>query len=236
MPQQINLCTPILLAQKRYFSADTMVQALAIFLLVGGGLSAYWVWSLNAASAGFKATLEAQSRDLEKLQAALQQGTAGAEPAKAALAQELATRRTALQRREKLLEELQRGHYPPGWGHSARLNFVAQSMPKSVWVTELKVDENQLELSGLTLDPASINLWAAKLVASPLFKGQKLSAFKVEKVSPQVKTAFFESGAGAAIPFGSSVAVAPPADGRLMWSFHWVSSRVRAVKPEGSNP
>ena len=109
-------------------------------------------------------------------------------------------------------------------------------MPKSVWVTELKVDENQLELSGLTLDPASINLWAAKLVASPLFKGQKLSAFKVEKVSPQVKTAFFESGAGAAIPFGSSVAVAPPADGRLMWSFHWVSSRVRAVKPEGSNP
>ena len=65
MPQQINLFTPILLTQKRYFSARTMVQALAVFVILGGGLCAYWVWSLNAASEGFGKTLATQSRELE---------------------------------------------------------------------------------------------------------------------------------------------------------------------------
>ena len=64
MPQQINLCTPILLAQKRYFSAQTMLQAVAVFVVLGGALCMYWVSSLNAASGGFKKTLDAQAPEL----------------------------------------------------------------------------------------------------------------------------------------------------------------------------
>jgi len=41
MPQQINLCTPIFLTQKRYFSAQTMASALGVFVLLGGLLSGY---------------------------------------------------------------------------------------------------------------------------------------------------------------------------------------------------
>jgi hypothetical protein len=33
MPQQINLCTPLFLTQKRYFSAQTMAQALNLALV-----------------------------------------------------------------------------------------------------------------------------------------------------------------------------------------------------------
>ena len=87
MPQQINLCTPILLTQKRYFSAQTMVQALAVFVVLGGGLCAYWVWSLNTASDGFKVTLATQARELESLQVATAQGKARAAPVDAALKQ-----------------------------------------------------------------------------------------------------------------------------------------------------
>ncbi|MEO5661260.1 MAG: PilN domain-containing protein, partial [Polaromonas sp.] len=175
MPQQINLCTPILLTQKRYFSAHTMGQALAVFVVLGGGLCTYWVWSLDVASAGFKRTLATQSRELEGLQAAIAQGKAGSGPADSALTLELQSRRTELSQREKLVEELQRGLFRPGWGHAARLQLVAQSIPAPVWVTEVKADDVQLEVSGFTLEPAALNGWVAKLAASPLLEGQNLS-------------------------------------------------------------
>ncbi len=47
MPQQINLSTPVLLAQKRYFSAQTMVLSLLVFLVAGLAMTAYGLWSLH---------------------------------------------------------------------------------------------------------------------------------------------------------------------------------------------
>ena len=55
MPQQVNLCLPILRKQRRRFAAQSLVQALAVLLLVGGALSAAWVWNLNLASDSLKA-------------------------------------------------------------------------------------------------------------------------------------------------------------------------------------
>ena len=227
MPQQINLCTPILLTQKRYFSAQTMVQALSIFVLLGGGLCAYWVWSLNAASEGFKKTLATQSRELESLQAAMAKGKAGAAPVDAALTQDVQSRRAELLRREKLMEELQRGLFRPGWGHAARLQLVAQSIPAQVWVTEVKADESQLEVSGFTLEPAALNDWVSRLAASPLLKGQQLSTVKLDSASP----AMLKAVGGSAVPAlpvapsaASSAVLAAP---RAMWSFSLVSAVAR---------
>jgi len=183
MPQQINLFTPILLTQKRYFSAQTMLQALAVFVVVGGGLSAYWVWSLHVAGESFKKPLATQSRELESLQAAIAQSKAGGGLVGSALTQELQGSRTELLQREKLAQEWQRGLLRPGWGHAARLRLVAQSIPAQVWVTEVKADETQFEVSGFTLEPAALNEWVAKLAASPLLEGQKLSSVKLENAS-----------------------------------------------------
>jgi Tfp pilus assembly protein PilN len=199
MAQQINLSTPILLAQKRYFSALALVQALSLLLLAGGGLSAYWVWSLNTANAGFQKTLAAQTVELASLQAEIANRKAAAGPTEVLKAQELQTRRAALAQREKLLDELQRGLYRAGWGHSARLQLVAQSIPAQVWVTELKADETWLEASGFTLDPAALNDWLAKLSASPLLKEQKLATVKVEHASP----AMLKAAGGSARPLWS---------------------------------
>ena len=189
MPQQINLCTPILLTQKRYFSAQTMAQALAVFVLLGGGLCAYWVWSLNAASEGFKKTLVTQARELDSLKAAQLLGQAGAAPVAAALAQQLQRNKAELLQREKLAQELQSGLFRPGWGHSARLQLVAQSIPAPVWITEVKADEQQLEVSGFTLEPAALNEWVSRLAVSPLLQGQRLATFKVESASAALKAA-----------------------------------------------
>ncbi len=214
MPQQINLCTPILLTQRRYFSAQTMVQALAVFVILGGGLCAYWVWSLNAASEGFRKTLASQSRELESLKSALAQGQAGGGPIEAALTQELQGRKTELLQREKLMQDLQRGLFRPGWGHSARLQLVAQSIPAQVWVTEVLADNNQLEVNGFTLEPAALNGWVSKLAASPLLQGQKLATVKVESAS-------------AALLKTTS---------RPMWSFRLVSALGKPAALAGDKP
>lgn len=217
MPQQINLCAPILLTQKRYFSALTMVQALAVFMVLGGGLSAYWVWSLNALSAGYQQNVTVNAGEIQRLQAAIQASKARTGPVDAALTQELQARRTELMQREQLLEELRRGLLRDGRGHSARLQLVAQSIPAQVWVTEVKADDRQFELSGFTLEPAALNEWVGKLSSSPLLQGQKLSTVKVERTGADIR---------------NGVVQKPPA-----WSFTLVSAvAVPAVPASGVKP
>lgn len=219
MPQQINLCTPILLTQKRYFSAQTMGQALAIFVVLGAGLCAYWVWSLNVASEGFKKTLVLQARELEGLQSAIKQGRANVGPAETALKLEIQNQRSELQARENLLEELQRGLLRPGWGHAARLQLVAQSIPPQVWLTQVKADAYQLEVSGFTLEPVALNEWVSKLAASPLLKGQQLATVKVEIASDAMVNAM--SGVVVAL---TATAPTAPTKRRPLWSFSFVSA------------
>ena len=217
MPQQINLCTPILLTQKRYFSAQTMVQAVSVFVVLGGSLCAYWVGSLNAASEGYSKALATQSTELGSLRAAVAQSQANARPADASSTRELQERRAELARRERVLEEFQRGLVRPGWGHSARLWLVAQSIPQQVWVTEVRTDESRLDVSGFTLEPAALNEWVAKLAASPLFAGQRLSTVKVANAS--------------VVTSEVGTARAPP-----KWSFTLVSTTVNPTAAGGSVP
>lgn len=212
MPQQINLCTPILLTQRRYFSALTIAQALAVFALLGGGLCAYWVWSLGAASEGLKKVLSANAIELASLRAAIKEGKAASGPAEQALNQALQTQRTELQRRGALLEALRRGLVKPGWGHAARLRLLAQTIPASVWITHLKADEGQLEISGYTLEPAALNDWTTRLSVSPSMQDQRLATIKVERAS-------------AARAGGDSTAATVP-----LWSFSMVSA-LRQAEP-----
>ena len=214
MPQQVNLCTPILLTQRRYFSALTIVQALAVFVVLGGALCAYWVWSLGVASDGLRKVLAANAVELASLRAAIKEGRAASGPAEQALNQTLQARRTELQGRGALLEALQRGLVKPGWGHAARLGLLAQTIPASVWITHMKADDNQLEISGYTLEPAALNDWTTRLAASPSLQEQHLATIKVESASAP--------RAG-----GLANAASVP-----LWSFSFVS----ALRQTGSKP
>ena len=135
MPQQINLSTPVLLTQKRYFSALAMVQTLVALLVVGGALTAYGTWSLRSAAQDFKATTDAQASELARLRGAL--AATAPDGSLKDLEQQLAAARGALAERTRTLAELRRGLMRPGFGHSARLQLVAQSIPATAWVTEV---------------------------------------------------------------------------------------------------
>jgi Tfp pilus assembly protein PilN len=232
MPQQINLCTPILLTQKRYFSAQTMALTLAVFVVLGGGLCATWVWSLHSASAGYTQTMAAQSIEVDGLQAAIQRGKASAAPVDPALVQQLQERRKAVQQRGELLIALQTGLLRPGEGHSDRLKLVARSIPAPVWVTEVKADPTRFELSGFTLEPAALNTWVDTLAGSPLMRGLKLATVKVESaVAAQLKVPGAATSAATTVPVSAQ---------RAVWSFNLVNLEplpgVGAVSTTGSKP
>ena len=181
MPQQINLSQPVLLTRKRYFSARTMAQALALLLVLGGALAAFGVWSLNTATRSLQATLDAQGPELARLRAAIASGQVDAGAGAQALGQELSGARAQLRERQNTLVELRRGLMAPGQGHSARLQLVAQTIPAQAWVTEVRADISQLEVRGFTQEPAVLNGWVAKLAQSPLLRGQQLTKVKVAR-------------------------------------------------------
>jgi Tfp pilus assembly protein PilN len=224
MPQQINLCTPIFLTQKRYFSASKMAQALGVFLLLGGALLAFSTWSLQQVSEGYRQTVASNQREIDRLQAAIKINIANSAPADAALVQELQQRRDELQHREQLLGELRRGLAREGWGHSARMQLVARSIPPQVWVTDIKSDDTRFELSGYTVEPAALNVWMARLADSPLLQGQQLSTVKVERAMVEL-----HDGAAATVTAAPPGTVPPArAAGPAVWSYTLVSAIVAA--------
>jgi Tfp pilus assembly protein PilN len=231
MPQQINLCTPILLTQKRYFSAQTMALTLGLFIALGGLLCAAWVWSLHNASAGYSQTMTGQAREIESLQVAIQRSKASAAPVDPALVQQLQERRKVVQQRGQVLVALQDGLLRPGEAHSDRLLLVARSIPAAVWVTEVKADATRFEISGFTLESAALNTWVGTLAGSPLMRSLKLAAVKVENTQAAQLNVPVTAVAASASP---SVAA------RAVWSFNLVNVEpppaVSAISPNGAKP
>lgn len=187
MPQQINLFTPILLTQKRYFSAQTVFQALTILVFFGGGLYAYLIFELGVAREELKKTLALEVRELESLHLAIKQNQLGGSAAGTASAL-VQAQRIELLRVEKILAALQQGLIRPGEGHAARLELLAQTIPANVWITQLSDEERQLKISGFTFEPALLEMWIDKLALNPLLKGQTLQAVTVESVSAGLET------------------------------------------------
>jgi Tfp pilus assembly protein PilN len=231
MPQQINLATPVLLSQKRYFSAQTMVIAMGVFAVFGAAMSGGLVWSLKTSSDGFTQTMASQTLEVESLKAAIQLSKASAAPADAALIQELQSKRKAVSQKEQLLAALKEGMFVPGEGHSDRLLWVARSIPQPVWVTQVKADSSRLEVSGFTLEPAALNAWVERLADSPLMRGLKLASVKVESTVAPVAPA--TPAAGTTAPVAVSTA-------RPVWSFSMVNLMpapvANAAPPAGGAP
>jgi Tfp pilus assembly protein PilN len=179
MPQQINLYSPILLTPKRYFSALAMSQALAVFTAALLVLSAWSTFRTATLRRDLQSSTQAQDNERQRLKAAL--ATLPAVTSPAALEQELAAERRLLAERQQMLAELSRGLVTEGRSHSAWLRLLAQTVPAPVWLTEVKLAENRVELTGATLQPDALRPWLARLGAHPLAAGRSFTALKVER-------------------------------------------------------
>lgn len=220
MAQQINLCAPILLTQKKYFSARTMAASLGVFVVLGGVLAGAWAWNLGSAASQYTATMEAQARDIASLQAALERNKAAAQPVDAALSRQLDERKAQFMQRKALLAALQEGATEPGNGYSERLKFLASSTPAAVWITGVSMSAGLFKVVGYTLEPAALNDWVARMATHPLLQGMQLSQVQVRAAAPGSSSSAPSAAGGQA---GSAVPAA--AAGRKLWAFELGSTR-----------
>lgn len=209
MPQQINLYNPILLARKRYFSALAMGQALAVLLL---GLAALGGWSVLATRQlrlDLASATAADAQEKQRLDAALARRPALPKDT-TALEQQLAQAQQQLGERQRLLAELVPGIGAAAAQRSGTLQLLAQTVPSTVWLTEVRLADGRVELAGLTLEPEALRPWLAALSSQPALAGLALRTVKVERREPG-------DGASAGASVGSEA-----------WRFRVVSGRAAA--------
>ncbi|KQU74571.1 MULTISPECIES: PilN domain-containing protein [unclassified Rhizobacter] len=193
MPQQINLYRPVLLTAHRHFSARTIAQSLAV---VVAGTLATCAWAAFQRAA-LDSELQALSRQHAAERQSLQKAIA-ANPAAAvqttSLEQGLQALKSRVGERERTLAELMRGRVVEGRSHSARLRWVARTVPAAAWLDEIALQDGKLSLSGRTLDPAALKPWIAALSDEPLLAGQTLTTLKVEQAGDHWRFALVQSG------------------------------------------
>jgi hypothetical protein len=177
MAQQINLYSPILLQPKRYFSALAMLQALAALLL---GLLALGAWlevSTTQRRRELATTTAAQAADRQRLQAELAGKPATAKD-NSALEQELAQARQAVNDRQRLLGEMSTPSATAS--RAAVLRLIAQTAPDKLWLTDVRLAEGRLDLTGISLQPEQLRPWFANLLAQPPLQGLLLRTVVVD--------------------------------------------------------
>lgn len=199
MPQQINLSTPVLLAQKRYFSAQTMALSLLVFLVAGLAMTAYGLWSLQGVTGSLQASLATRQPELVRLRDDVARARADTGADSKQIAQQLQAARDRLQERRQVLAELQQGLLAPGRGHSARMQLVAGTIPPQAWITAIQADATQFEVRGFTQEPAVLNDWVNQLARSPVLAGQHLTRVKVERAPGERPLWSFSLGSVASV-------------------------------------
>jgi len=181
MAQQINLLTPILLAPRRYFSAQTLLQATGL-LLLAGLVAALWMQQRDRhAEAEHQALLERYTAERQSL--AVARAALPAPLDAATVQQRLLPLEAGNAERRALLQAIGADHgNHEGRRHSDLLALVAGSLPEPAWLSELRYSPGRLELVGGTLDTAVLRPWLSRLAAHPLLAGQELSALRVERL------------------------------------------------------
>jgi Tfp pilus assembly protein PilN len=180
MSQQINLYSTALKAPAQRFAAEVVVAGLAVTALV---VVATCIWTqvlTRSVQQAVTSARSSQAAEKQRLSSSMARLPSGATKA-GALEQQLAQADAALLQRRAVLDELTRGRLDDSHRRSVLLRRVAQTVPKSVWLTQIDIDDSRLELHGRTLEPESLRPWLAQLAAEPILPGQPLAALKIER-------------------------------------------------------
>jgi Tfp pilus assembly protein PilN len=179
MAQQINLHSPILLAPRRYFSALAMVQALAALAVGLAGLCAWTLNSTQTLKRDLQSASAAHGAERQRLSGMLAQRPARASDS--AILQEVAAEERLLAERRRQRDGLMQGLALEGRSHSAWLRLLAQTVPGPVWLTEVKLGDKGVQISGQTRQPEALRPWLATLSGHPLAGGHAFAAVQVER-------------------------------------------------------
>lgn len=217
MAQQINLHIPVLLAPAHRFSARAIAQALAVLALLLAVACAAVLWNSQRLAAETRQTLERQTAERTALQRALETSRQQQDPV--LLERQWQGAQLELQRLREQVAAQDSRRLPDGVRHSTLLALMARSVPESAWVTQARLAPQQVEISGVCLEPAALRRWIEVLGRDPALGAQAVADLRVEQVG--------EPHQGLQRPDGQ--AAAPWQTGPLprsqAWAFRLVATR-----------
>jgi Tfp pilus assembly protein PilN len=180
MSQQINLFNPIFLKQKKYFSAVTMAQALALVLagsLLVAGYARYQLGELDKEAASVAATANSVRTQLAKVNADL----APRQKSKA-LEQEMEKTEAQLKSLEQVFDILKRGEFGNTQGYSEYMRAFARQIGGGLWLTGFNIvgAGNEIGLQGRTLRADAVPAYLGRLKNEPALQGKSFSALEMQ--------------------------------------------------------
>jgi len=181
--QQINLFNPQLLKQKKYFSAQTMTQALGLLAV---GMAAFYGFATWQDRNLARHTADS-GRDYEQQKQQFAKVTAELSPDKreAQLDQDLKRADAAIATRQALLRELRAGVAGDSAGYSEYLRAFARQTVQGLWLTGVQIAEGgaQLTMSGRALQADLVPILIGRLRQESVLRGRPLDALAITQVA-----------------------------------------------------
>ncbi len=180
--RQINLLNTALLPTRELISARLILIWVVIAILAMAAVGYWAVIETNklrrevATQAGRQAAEKARillpAPDGEVLPSAQQV---------AALETNLRDKNVMLETRRAVRDTLKHGAASLTGGPSALLKLFANSVPPQIWLTEVRVSGNRMELMGKTIDPLAVNVMIDRLLASGFIATKPLPTVRLER-------------------------------------------------------
>lgn len=200
-PQQINLYNPSLMPAREHFPARHIVMWIVFAALALGAIA--W-WAKNESL-----SLRREMADQAARAPASRAGEGGITPQQAAaLEQALRDKLSVLESRKAARDALKRGIAGRDNGPSGVMRLVAETIPSTAWIAEVRVAGSRIEVSGRALEPAAIDGWLERLRESGRLAATPPPSVRVERIETPVGAAphfaqayVFHISAALAAPF-----------------------------------
>ena len=141
--------------RKTTFQIGQKITVACSFILVAAALVVgWWFWSLQRDSASLDQQIADAERETQRLQSVIQQVA------------QFEARRTQLQQRVTLIEELRKGQTGP----VHLLDQISRSLPESMWLTDLKQSATEITIEGRCTSLNALSDFVSALEASNLFE------------------------------------------------------------------
>lgn len=179
MSQQINLYNPLLLKQKKIFSAKTMAQALGLIAL--GLVAVYGYARFQVAS--LETETERAAKRLEAVQTRLARTSQQFAPRQKSAELEANIRRAEaeLQALHEVQAVLKQGGAVSVHGFSPYLQALARQMVDGVWLTAVEVSGSEMMIGGRTLKAGAVPEYIQRLSRESVMQGRKFAMLEMHK-------------------------------------------------------
>jgi Tfp pilus assembly protein PilN len=174
-PQQVNLLNPALMPATEHFSGRHL---LTWILVAAVALVAVAWWAVTETR-----ELREEMAETARNNPVSPGADAGPTPQQvAALEQSLQARKAMLEAKLATRDALTRGLSAHNGGPSAVMRIMADSIPASAWLTEVRVHGGRIDVVGKALDAAAVDAWLERLRNAGFLAAQPAASVKLERL------------------------------------------------------